>query len=163
MRKVPVNERRPVASNPDVFGEDLAKLGWMAVGLAGASFVNDKLVSPIARQVLPGVAAGGATGKALDAGTTAATAWGLGEGIGMIAGAANGRYVKAGGLVLAAGKGISVVVPGFSISASVPAALSGIVPSAAPKAVEGTNGKVVALPSAAANQTQRLGVGSIGL
>ena len=156
-RRIPSDTSRPAEtrSNPDLFGEDLVPLGWEALGIGIAAFGNDRIVGPIARQVLP-VSSAVAEGKLVDALTTAATGWAAGEVVGMASRPAGNR-VRRGGVLLGVAKLISAFVPGFSISASFP---NLPLPTAAPAVSNGNgNGKVVQLPTA----TSRLGVGTMGL
>lgn len=148
--------RRHRRSNPDLMGHDIVDLGWEAAGLAGTAVANDKIVAPLVRQVLPGIFAGGAMAKIADAVTTAFSAWGLGTVVGFIDRSV-GRKLERGGLVLTVGKGISVVVPNFSISGSLPISL--------PQLTGGNGKKQLPEGSAngAANIQTRLGVGSMGL
>jgi len=145
--------------NPSLFGEDLETVAIEAGGLALSSFVNDKLAAPFYRQLV--AVQGDALGKAADAFGTALSAWLTGEGTGMVLGHRVGRLVRRGGMILAAGKALSIVLPGFSISGSLPSGLS------LPQLNLG--GKAQAqLPAgqqaASTNGTlTRLGVGSMGL
>lgn len=146
MRKVPVDTGpKAVRSNPDVFGEDVVRIGAMALGLGATAFVNDKVVHPIVIQLAPKLGSG-QTGKLVDAGTTAVSAWGVGEVVGLVD-RKIGRDAKIGGLILSGGKVISIPFKGFSISANFPA-IPGIQTSAAlpagdQKAAGNGNGKVV--------------------
>ena len=150
-RRVPVHEEATppaeVRSNPDLLGEDLARLGWMAVGLVATALVNDKLVHPVVQQVFPQLKAGGTAGKIADSATTFGTAYLVGEAVGMVAGDRTGRNMKIGGMVLGTGKAISVAVPNFSISAKYPEIGAAKAPAVAP-APASSNGKVVQLPQA---------------
>lgn len=153
-------ETHPNPTNPSVFGEDVTDLAITAAGLGATAFANDMLVSPVVKQVIP--AGTDMTAKAADAATTGVTAWLLGQIVSMVD-TSTGRRVRRGGLILATGKLISAVVPGFSISAKIPNPPF-LTPSAAPapKAMNG-NGATLALPSAQPTAVTRLGVGSMGI
>ncbi|MCL5111244.1 MAG: hypothetical protein M1401_20690 [Chloroflexi bacterium] len=104
--------------NPDIFGEDLTDLAAEFAGIAGTAIVNDKVVAPMTSKVIS-FASDTPEAKALDAGGTAVAAWGLGMGVGML----NknwGRFVKRGGIMLALVKGISIFIPGFSLTGNIP-------------------------------------------
>lgn len=141
------------AGNPNLFGEPAIPLIWEGVGLAGSAYVGDKLINPLMHQIVP--LNGSAIGKAVDAIGTGLSAWGLGEGIGMVD-RAIGRALRRGGLILMWGKVLSIVVPGFSISGSIPTSFGFGLGTAAPAAkLNGANGVSPALKS--------LGVGSMGV
>lgn len=151
MRKVPVDTgSQVVRSNPDVMGEDVVRIGAMALGLGATAFLNDKVVHPIVNQLAPKLGSGQTGGKLVDAGTTALSAWGIGEAANLVD-RRIARDMKIGGLILSGGKVISIPFPGFSISANFPA-IPGI-KTAAPALEEGdvkaaTNGKVVSISAA---------------
>ncbi len=133
-RRVALAERTELSnpeSNPAVFGEQVDDLFWQAVGLAGTAYVSDKIAGPLVGSVAPGLAANEMTGKAVDAVATGATAWVAGRVVGM-ASPSVGRLVRRGGVFLAVAKAISILVPGFAISASVPSAITVRNPFAAP-------------------------------
>lgn len=166
MARFVASRRANPASNPSVFGEDVTDLAITAAGLGATAFANDQLVAPVVRNVTP--SGSELTTKAVDAGTTGVTAWLLGELVGMLDNA-TGRKVRRGGLILATGKLISAVVPGFSISAKIPNPpflTPGVV--SAPKngngkpAMNGAAAGTPALPPAETTLT-RLGVGSMGI
>lgn len=118
-KKVPVNdESMDVRSNPDILGEDVMKVGVIAVGLAATAAVNDKLVYPLVAKFVPSASV--QVHKLVDAGTTVVSAWGVGKAVGLV-GRGYGEDAKIGGLALAAGKVISVPFADFSISANFPA------------------------------------------
>ena len=148
-RRVPVDDKpRPIRANPvDILGEDVVKVGAMAVGLAATAMVNDSFVHPAVSKFVP--AGSQATSKLVDAATTAGTAWAIGEGVGMVD-RSIGRDMKTGGLILAAGKVISVPFSGFSISGQLN--LAGFPGAQAPAAnqIQAANGKVISLASAKA-------------
>lgn len=137
--------RRPRGrSNPDLFGEDIGNLAWEAVGIGTTAVVNDKLLSPLVRNFMPGASSGNAMAKAIDAVTTAVSAWVTGEAVHFVS-FPIGRKMKRGGMVLAVAKGISIFIPGFSLSASLPVPASLNIFNA--PAVTNGNGKTpVALP-----------------
>lgn len=148
-------------SNPDLLGHNLEDLAGMAGGLAATAFINDTIVQPIARQLLPGLfSQTGALAKLADAGSTAVAAWALGVGAGQInRGVA--RDLEKGGLVLAVGKGLSAVLP-IQISGSLPGVKMPFVmgapaPAALPAAKNGNGTTTIPASNA------RLGVGSMGL
>lgn len=107
---------------PHLFGADLEDLGAKAAGLALTQWLDQQFAQPLSRQVFKNQA--GVMGKLVDVGTTALSAVVAGEGVGLL----SHRYgddVKTGGLILTVGKGIGVIVPGFSLgSPSLPAALN---------------------------------------
>jgi hypothetical protein len=149
--------------NPEVFGEDVMPLAIEAVGLGATAFANDKLVSPVVKQVVP-VGTDSTTDKAVDAVTTGLTAWLLGEGVGM-ADRVFGRRVRRGGMLLAVGKVISIVLPGFSLSGSLPTSFSfPKIGASTAKTVAGASTNP-ALPAATTSNASlsALGVGSMGL
>jgi len=104
-------------ANPELFGEDLEPLAIEAIGLGLTAVVADKMVSPVVVGVVPKSSA--TLTKAVDAASTGLTAWLLGELISM-ANSRIGRLVRRGGMLLATGKGISILLPGFSLSGSLP-------------------------------------------
>lgn len=147
---------RQTVQNPDLFGEDLVPLAYEALGVGLAAYGNDKIVAPIARQVVP--ISTGTGGKLFDALTTAATGWAAGEVISM-ASSPIGRRVRRGGVLLGVAKALSAFIPGFAISAQFPA-----LPF--PAASSNGNGKKAEQLSAANATplvTARLGVGTMGL
>ena len=147
----------PVAANPAnpaIWGEDVGALAWNAVGVGLAAFGNDRITFPIVRQVVPGVVAGDVTGKLVDAGTTGITGYLAGEVVGL-ADKTIGRRIRYGGLLLGVAKVISAFIPGFSISASIPAPAS-FPTFAAPKPLANGNGNGSAT-------LKQLGVSSMGL
>ncbi len=153
---------RPNPANPDVFGEDAMFLLESAAGLGITAWVNDNLAAPVVKQVVPQAAAGaGMAAKAIDAGTTAVSAWLLGEGVSLLDRRIAMR-LKLGGLILAGGRLLSAVVPGFQISATMPKSIGGWqLPAVSAPKTNGTNGSTTAaaLPPA----STRLGVGSMGI
>jgi hypothetical protein len=140
--------------NPAILGEDVGDLAWTAVGIGLSAFGNDRITYPVVRQVVPGVAVG-TTGKLVDAATTGLTGYVAGEVVSM-ANAGVGRKIRRGGVLLGIAKVISAFVPGFSISASIPAPAN--FPSLAAPAAKPVNGN----GNGSASLT-RLGVGSMGL
>jgi hypothetical protein len=156
----------PERSNPDLFGEDLTPLAFEALGVGLAAFGNDKIVKPIVSQVMPGSMNSGMAGKLVDAGTTGLTGWAINEGVGM-ANKPIGNRIRRGGVLLAVAKVISAVVPGFSLSATLPSGLTNMVPAVS----SGASSDAKALPAgsttnAAAVQTAtpaQIGVGKMGI
>lgn len=146
------------AANPDLFGEDLVPLAWEALGIGLAAYGNDKLVSPVARQVIP---VANAEGKMIDALTTAATGWAAGEVAAMVSRPVANR-IRRGGVLLGVAKAISAFVPGFSLSATLP-----VIPwLPTTTATVNSNGSAKAAVTPAVNGTAtlaRIGVGSMGL
>lgn len=125
-------------ANPEVFGEDVEPLAWEAVGLGLTAVVNDKLVAPVIVGVVPKSSA--TITKAVDAAGTGLTAWLLGEAIGMINGRI-GHLIRRGGVLLGIGKSISILLPGFSISGSLPTIpYLNPAPVVVPKQLNGANG-----------------------
>lgn len=149
--------KEAVRTNPDVLGEDLGNLALLGIGMGVTAYGNDRLVSPIVRQVIPGVGNGSNNimAKLADAVTTGATAWALRALVG-VADHSVARRLAQGGLVLAVAKAISAFIPGFALSAQLSLPSVSIPQVSAPKA----NG------NGTANGTQtlaKLGVGSTGL
>lgn len=105
-------------ANPSLFGEDLAPLAVEAGGLSLTAWFNDKIASPFYSQILS--FQGDVLAKAADAIGTGLSAWLAGEAVGLLLGHRYGRLVRRGGMILGVGKGISIVLPGFSISGSLP-------------------------------------------
>lgn len=151
-RKIESSPRQTV-SNPDLFGEDLVPLAWEAVGIGLAAYGNDRIVAPVARQVLP--VTGSMEVKLVDAFTTAATGWAAGEVVGMVSRPVGNR-VRRGGVLLGVAKLLSAFVPGFGITARFPA-----LPIPTPAAPSnGNNGKQAGNGQVTMS---RLGVGTMGL
>ena len=149
-------------ANPNLLGEDVVGLAWEAAGLGLTAFVNDKLIAPIARQFSPSSMASGTMAKLVDAATTAASAWVLGT-VTAMADSGIGRRIKRGGAVLAIAKVISVVIPGFAISASVPISVpqltSGAASSGTAQLKSGSNG--TAATSQVPARPAAVGIGAI--
>ncbi len=140
-RRIDVREKRSNPANPTFFGEDVETVAWQALGLGATAYGNDKLATPVLKNFIP--VSGGAMGKAVDALSTGITAWLLGEGVGM-ADKRVGKFMKHGGMILAAGRALSILIPGFSISATQPTFLpNGVPPKALPAA--GANGGTASL------------------
>ncbi len=156
-------QTNPIA-NPQLLGVELVDVVVGAAGLAGTAYVNDKLVAPLTKRVLPSLYASEFVAKVVDAGTTLLSAWALAQVVDILTPAHIARQVLAGGGILAGGRLISAVVPGFQISASVPASLDilklpGVAAAPAPQPQQPT-----ALPEASGLQTQQmLGIGTTGL
>jgi len=121
---------RFIRANPALFGEDVGALAWTAVGVATSGVVNDKVVSPLVGRFLPQAFGSEMIGKVVDAFSTALTGWGLGEVVGMID-RRIGHRIRSGGVMLGIAKLISVVLPGFSLTGTLPGAASSWIPSLA--------------------------------
>lgn len=133
---------------PHLFGADLEDLGAKAAGLAITQFIDQQFAQPLSRQVFKNQA--GAMGKIVDVVTTGISAVVAGEGVNLL----SHRYgddVKTGGLILTVGKGLGVVIPGFSLGQpSLPAALNRFgLPGGAPAAVAMPAGVGAVAPMAA--------------
>ena len=118
-RNVYYNPRSPL-----ILGQDPGDILGKAFGVAFTSFVNDKLVAPIALRFIP-INGGEMLSKLVDAGTTVLSAWVGGQAIGIIDRSV-GKDVEFGGLILAGGKVLAIPIPGFSIGASFPNLIGGI-------------------------------------
>lgn len=110
---------RKRANNPDILGQSIPDLGILGLGLAGTAWVNDSLLSPLARQFMPSMS-GGVVGKVIEAATTVASAWLLGEGVGMLFGSHERNLVHQGGGALAVARAISIPIPNYGITAQLP-------------------------------------------
>lgn len=130
-----------MARNPDVFGEDVATLAWEAVGIGLSGAVNDKMVSPLVQRVIP-VGGSDVVMKLVDGGTTAVSGWALGE-VASVVDRSVGRRLRRGGVLLGVAKVISAIIPGFSLSATVPGFFQ--FPSLLP-AANGNGNKQLAAP-----------------
>ncbi len=148
MAKVLLGQRQN-PGKPELFGEDVLPLAWEALGVGLAAFGNDRIVRPIVGQVVP-LPAGGTGAKLVDAASTGVTGWLVGEGVGMVDGNV-GRKLRRGGVLLAVAKAISAIIPGFSISATLPAP-SWIPQIGAPAAKSNGNGNGAATTAALAAQ-----------
>ena len=95
-RNVYYNPRSPL-----ILGQDPGDILGKAFGVAFTSFVNDKLVAPIALRFIP-INGGEMLSKLVDAGTTVLSAWVGGQAIGIIDRSV-GKDVEFGGLILAGG------------------------------------------------------------
>lgn len=140
--------------NPDVFGEDIMDLFWLGLGAGGSEFFNQKVTLPLATKF---VNISGTVGKAADGITTIASAGLVGWGVGMIDRKV-GKDMRKGGIALGIAKLASMIIPGFSMSASfpnIPGFPSFAAKPAAPAVAASTNG--------AASNTRLLGVGSMGI
>ncbi len=144
--------------SPSLLGEDVVSLAWVGGGVALTGAVNDKVVSPVLGRFLPASFANELLGKVVDAASTVITAWGLGEVVGMVDRGV-GRKIRMGGAVLAVGKGISIVLPGFSLSGTLPGAVSSRIPSL----VQQQASKELAAGNGGVASMAQLGVGQMGL
>ncbi len=115
--------RHNPANPPVVLGLDLEDVGWGTGGLFATGLGNDKVVAPILRNIVPGVYANEMMGKVIDAGTTFATAYLLGE-LAARAKERGGRMVQVGGSFLAGARFLAAFIPGFQLSAEVPKSLN---------------------------------------
>lgn len=115
-RQVLARGRNP--ANPVLFGEDLAPLAVEAGGLSLTAWVNDKLLAPVYGKLV--AVQGEVLAKTADALGTGLSAYLTGEAVAVLFGSRYGRLVRRGGMILGVGKGISIVLPGFSISGSLP-------------------------------------------
>lgn len=107
-----------VVRNPIIFGEEVTDLAAEFAGISLTAVLNESLVAPAVRNLVP-APADSSMAKALNAATTALSALGLGMAIGMF----NrnwGRLAKRGGIMLAGVQAVSVVVPGVSLSGHIP-------------------------------------------
>ncbi len=148
--------------NPDLLGYDVVELLEEGVGAGAVAMANDKFVSPMVRNMVPGLYGSEPVAKAVDAATTAGTAWGLGKIIGKMD-RTIGRRIERGGALLAIIKGFSILVPGLSLNASLPTSLAfnnpfAQVKAAETKALPAGNGAAAAAASAA-----RTAIASTGL
>ncbi len=108
-------------SNPTILGADLEDVLWQAAGLAVTGFINDKSFAPMIKTIVPGqMTANNMIAKAVDAGSTFLAAYVLDKGVEMIGPDEWGRNMGRGGYVLAGGKLISAIVPGYAITATLP-------------------------------------------
>jgi hypothetical protein len=140
-----VNKSKPTRQtrqNPDLLGEDLGRVAWMAVGAGLAGTINDKFVAPFVGKLMPGIFTG-TVGKLADGLTTMVTGYGLGKGIGMVSRSV-AHQVKTGAFVLGAAKVLGVVLPiNLSAGVTVPSGF-GIFAAPAPvKAVTNGNGNAI--------------------
>lgn len=149
-------------SNPDIFGEDVTGLLVTAGGAALTAAGNDKVVAPMIKGIVPGIYGSEFMAKLVDAGTTAGTAFVVGEVVGLID-RRQARRARYGGLIIAAGKALSSVLPGFGLSANLPSNFSLTLPFFNKKELPApANGASNGNPSIPAS-TRALGVGSMGL
>ena len=139
--------------NPDVFGEDVMDLFWLGIGAGGTEFLNQKVTLPLVQNF---VNLSGGMGKVADAATTILSAAGVGLGIGVIDRKV-GKDMRKGGIALGIAKLASIVIPGFSMSASFPN-IPGF-PSFGPRPAPAA----IAPVGNGASATRLLGVGSMGI
>ena len=140
------------ARNPEIVGVDIVEAAWVALGIPAAGLVDDKLVFPLVKQLVPQITANETVGKLADAGTTAASAWGVGTAVGMLD-YTIGKRLKYGGVLYAVGKVIASLVPGFSISGTFPKSL----PWQQQQALAAANPKALA-----AGKTDQVGLAAAG-
>ncbi len=113
-------------TNPRIFGVELVDALWMAAGAGLTGFVNDRLVAPVAKRLVPPVYSGSQlVAKLADAFTTFASAWAVGAVAGMVSRPVGG-LMHLGGGVLAGGRVISAFIPGYQLSAEVPFSIQGL-------------------------------------
>jgi len=127
--------------NPKIFGEDIVDLAVEAAGVGATAVVNDKLVAPIVSRFIA-FTPDSPQAKVADAGSTMGAALVGGAIVGMIS-KRYGYLVKKGGMLLGAAKGVSIIVPGFSLTGNIPA-LGNLpwptLPAPQPAPTNGTNG-----------------------
>ncbi len=124
--------------NPDLFGVALEDVAAEFAGIAGTAIVNDKLVAPMTSKIVS-FAAESPEAKAMDAAGTAVAALGLGMAVSMI-NKAWGTLVKRGGIMLALVKGVSIFIPGFSLTGNIPVfQLPAPAPAPAPAQIAATS------------------------
>ncbi len=106
--------------NPDFFGVSLGAAALVAVGIAFTGWVNDKVVNPVIRPMLPGLAEpNNLEGQAIDAVTTAVAGVIAGEAVGLVDKPA-GKMIRFGGVTFGVAKLIAAIVPDYSLSAKFP-------------------------------------------
>ncbi len=101
-------------ANPEIFGIDVADAVWSSLGLVTTAVVNDRVVQPAVKGVLPGVYQNEIVGKLVDSGTTLLVASLLGGAVDYV-NRPIARRVQFGGGIYAGAKLISIVLPGFTI------------------------------------------------
>jgi len=132
-------------TNPDVFGEDVVGLLFEGLGIGVTAVVNDKGVAPLVKGVVP--SGDGTIAKLVDALTTAASGWLVGEGISFVDPRV-GRDMKRGGILLAVARGVSAFIPGYQLSETIPLSLGDVVGAkSAPAVSGGATGSVPMLPA----------------
>ena len=107
-------------SNPEIFGEDVMALAFQGLGIGVAGLGNDKVVAPFVKGLVP--AGNDTVSKLVDAVTTGATAFLVGEGVGMVD-RKIGNDMKEGGMILAVARGITAFIPGYQLSETIPFSL----------------------------------------
>lgn len=154
-------------ANPDILGvdlEDAALEGVVGIGLTAV--VDDRLVSPIVRGIIPGASGASMVGKLIDAATTVVSGWLEGWLFGLFWPRAV-KPIQRGAALLAVGKAVAAIVPGYSPLGPLPIpsslALKGNGQKQLPAGIQfGTPvGSSQQVP--VSGQTVPLGVGSTGL
>lgn len=132
-------------ANPGLFGQDVASLGWKALGLVSSGALADKFAWPLVQRFAPGQ---GVVSQVAHGLTTFATAVLLGRGVGMMGQRSIGNDLAQGGSILGVGEMIGSVVPGFTVSGTFPTALPlrPTVPMLPPPNGVTTNAPAIAAP-----------------
>ncbi len=162
-------KRNPV--NPDIFGEDIFNLALEGVGVGGTALVSQKLINPLLSQVSGSMVGGEIGKKVVDTIGCGVSAW-LASEVAGIVDANAARQVRRGGAVYTAVAALSILIPGFSITGTLPTAIGGFtfptLPSFAGTSVSAAESRM--LPPGSTNganngipETRLLGVASMGI
>lgn len=105
--------------NPAIFGVDVVDAIWMSLGAGLTAWLNDSIIAPLGKRLLPSLYQNQTIGKLVDAFTTFLAAYGVGVVVGAVSRPV-GDLMHLGGGVLAGARLVTVVIPGFQLSAKTP-------------------------------------------
>ena len=132
--------------NPKVFGQDLVGAGVTAIGAVISAAFNDKFLWPTVKRMVPsGVAA-----QAAHAVGTAVSGAVIGKGASMLGQRKWSDEITLGGVVMGTAEALSIPIPGFSLTGSIPNRLPFTPPPAQLPAGSGTGSPVLSLPAGSA-------------
>lgn len=131
-------------SNPDIplLGVDFFDALEIGAGAAGVAVLNDKMVTPFAKGVLPALYGNETVAKIADFASTVAVGFLASKGVSMFNRHA-AKQVATGAAILAVPKLVSIIVPGFFLNAGLPTSfqfVNPLAPRPEPKAVAAANG-----------------------
>lgn len=153
---------RPILDNPRLLGENIKipEVFALGGGVFATAMLNDKLLAPITKRIVPGVnTAHNLVAKAVDTFTTVVSAIVVGKVVSGLPGRFGDEFM-AGGLALAGGKAVSIIVPGASITPEFPS-ISGLSEIGLGLIGPGDQPKQLAAPASATSSPAPAAVGSI--
>lgn len=105
--------------NPTLFGVDVVDAVWMSLGAGATAWVNDQVIAPVFKRIVPSLYQKELIAKLVDSLTTFGSAYIVGALVGLLSGRI-GDLMHVGGGVLAGARLVTVVVPNFQLSAKTP-------------------------------------------